>query len=347
VKFLTDLDLFVELAESKHFGRTARSRKLQTSSLSRKIAALERELGVTLINRSTRAFALTPLGAHFYEKAKILVRDAGAIRDQIGAYDLRGKLRIGVTVDMMPIVQPCISTYLKSHDGITVEVSTIHKQPRLIEDALDLGIYVAHQTPLRNSGEITRKIGSFRRQLFASREYLRKASPIREPKDLGAHACLQLDQGIASPKWKLSSPGDSQTVEISGPCIATNATLLAQFARDGLGVAPLAAFDFPTSPCSGRGLVKVLPDWYAVAGIVCAITPAGRPSTSVRGLVELLKADVRSSRMGDGPHLHLKINSSATRWQEDAAWYWGADLDFCKEMGLGGHTLSTFSELGV
>lgn len=292
MKFLTDLDLFVELAESKHFGRTARSRNLQTSSLSRKISALERELGVTLINRSTRAFALTPLGEHFYVKAKSLVRDAGAIRDEIGTYDTKGKLRIGVTVDMMPIVQPCISSYLKSHEGIAVEVSTIHKQPRLIEDALDLGIYVAHQTPLRNSGEITRKIGSFRRQLFASREYLRKVSPIREPTDLRAHACLQLDQGIASPKWKLSCAGDSQTIEISGPCNATNATLLAQFARDGLGIAPLAAFDFPRSPCSGRGLVKVLPEWYAAVGIVCAITPAGRPSTSVRGLVELLKADV-------------------------------------------------------
>lgn len=292
MKFLTDLDLFVELAESKHFGRTARSRNLQTSSLSRKISGLERELGVALINRSTRAFALTPLGEHFYEKAKGLVRDAGAIRDEIGAFDSKGKLRIGVTVDMMPIVQPCISSYLKSHEGTAVEVSTIHKQPRLIEDALDLVIYVAHQTPLRNSGEITRKIGSFRRQLFASREYLRKAAPIRGPKDLRTHACLQLDQGISSSKWKLCSSGESQTVEISGPCNATNATLLAQFARDGLGIAPLAAFDFPTSPCSGRGLVKVLPEWQAAAGVVCAITPAGRPATSVRGLIELLKADV-------------------------------------------------------
>lgn len=292
MKFLTDLDLFVELAESKHFGRTARARNIQTSSLSRKISALERELGVSLINRSTRAFALTPLGEHFYEKARDLVRDAGAIRDEIGAFDAKGKLRIGVTVDMMPIVQPVISSYLKSHDGTAVEVSTIHKQPRLIEDALDLVIYVAHQTPLRNSDEITRKIGNFRRQLFASREYLRKASPIREPKDLRAHACLQLDQGNVFSKWKLSSSDDSQTVEISGPCNATNATLLAQFARDGLGIAPLAAFDFPTSPCSGRGLIKVLPEWEAPAGIVCAITPAGRPSKSVRGLIELLKADV-------------------------------------------------------
>lgn len=298
MKFLTDLDLFVELAESKHFGRTARSRNLQTSSLSRKISALERELGVTLINRSTRAFALTPLGEHFYEKARDLVRDAGAIRDEIGAFDTKGKLRIGVTVDMMPIVQPCISRYLKSHEGTAVEVLTIHKQPRLIEDALDLAIYVAHQTPLRNSGEITRKIGSFRRQLFASREYLRNVSPIREPKDLRSHSCLQLDQGIASPKWKLCSSGESQTVEISGPCSATNATLLAQFARDGLGIAPLASFDFPSSPCSGRGLVTVLPEWQAAAGIVCAITPAGRPSTSVRGLIEMLKTDVARTLQG-------------------------------------------------
>jgi DNA-binding transcriptional LysR family regulator len=114
VRLLSDLDLFVEVANTRHFAHAAAALDIPASTLSRRIRALERELGVSLVNRSTRTFALTEAGQACYERARKLIAEAKRIREEVGrnAAELSGHIRVGLPLDLaMTIFFPVLAAF--------------------------------------------------------------------------------------------------------------------------------------------------------------------------------------------------------------------------------------------
>jgi LysR family transcriptional regulator, regulator for bpeEF and oprC len=145
VRFLADLALFVEVANTRNFGRAAAALGMPASTLSRRISALERELGFQLIRRSSRVFALTDAGKDCYERSKSLVAEAKRIQESVTgiASQASGHIRVGVPFDLAQTIFLSLFTrYMLANLGFSIEVLSISGHPNLLTESLDLAIWV-------------------------------------------------------------------------------------------------------------------------------------------------------------------------------------------------------------
>lgn len=290
-QFLADMAMFVEVVNARNFGRAARKLGVSPSLISRRIRAMEQELGVSLIQRSTRSFALTDAGAACYERPRKVISEAQRIRADIGGQAIysAGHVRIGAPFDLLQtLLLPIFSEFVHSTPGVSIEVTTIHGYPSPISAALDLAIFVAHQKRLPDSSLSARKVGTFRRELYASNEYLKHRGIPEEPEDLKQHDCILFSLGDVQRKWELRRGRERRMVEVRGVCSAGSGGLTTQLAREHLGIAISAGFH-------GAGLVRVLPEWEAVPAHVFAVTPVQIIPARIRRLLELMKARFEES----------------------------------------------------
>jgi LysR family transcriptional regulator, regulator for bpeEF and oprC len=291
MRFLADLALFVEVANTQNFGRAAASLGMPTSTLSRRIGTLERELGFQLIHRSSRRFTLTDAGKACYEQSKPLISEAKRIQEEVSnvATKAAGHIRVGIPFDLaQTIFLPLFAQYMLENEGISIEVLSISGHPNLLADNLDLAIWVGHQLRLPDSSFWSRQVGTFTRHLFASERYLSKHKKIHEPQQLTEHWCLRLMHGEPLSDWELRSGRERKAVKVSGPATANSVGMLARFAKAGMGIALLPDF-LALHPGFGDGLVRVLPDWDATPANLFAVTPSQIQSRRVRRLVISVK----------------------------------------------------------
>jgi LysR family transcriptional regulator, regulator for bpeEF and oprC len=291
MRFLADLALFVEVANTRNYSRAASALGVPTSTLSRRISALERDLGFPLIHRSTRTFRLTDAGQACYEQSKALVAEAMRIQeDVVGiASKAAGRVRVGVPFDLAQTVfLPLFARYMLDHPDISIETLSISGHPNLLTETLDLGIWVGHQLRLPDTSFWSRRVGTFPRRMFASQAYLAKHKRIQDPADLAEHSCIRFIHGGPLSQWELRREREHRTVKVSGPATANSVGMLAKLSKEGMGIAVLPDF-LALHPGFGDGLVRVLNDWEASPAHVFAVTPSEIQSGRVRKLVTFIK----------------------------------------------------------
>lgn len=291
MRFLADLALFVEVANTSNFSRAAAALGVPVSTLSRRISQLEQELGFPLIHRSTRVFRLTEAGQACYEQSKALVAEARRIQEEVAGVGSRasGHIRVGVPFDLaQTIFLPLFARYMHDHPDISIEVLSISGHPNLLTESLDLGMMVSHQLRLPDSSLWSRRIGTFPRRLFASQEYLAKHKKIQDPAELTQHSCMRLVHGEPMSHWELRREREHRTVKVGGKASANSVGMLAKLSKQGLGIALLPDF-LAIHPGFGDGLVRVLKDWEAVPAHIFAVTPSKVQSARVRRLVSFVK----------------------------------------------------------
>jgi len=297
MRFLADLSLFVELANTRNFSRAAAALGLPASTLSRRITALERDLGCKLIHRSTRTFKLTGAGQACYERSKSLVADAKRIQEDLSgiASQASGHIRAGVPFDLaQTIFIPLFARYMLEHPGISIEVLSISGHPNLLTESLDVAIWVGHQLRLPDASFWSRRVGTFARRLFASKEYLAKHKRIQDPADLAGHLCLRLMHGAPISQWELRCGRDHRTVKVNGPATANSVGMLSKLSKEGMGIVLLPDF-LALHPGFGDGLVRVLSDWEGTPAHLFAVTPSEIQSARVRKLVSFFKENFESA----------------------------------------------------
>lgn len=296
MRFFADLALFVEVANTRNFTRAAAALGMPASTLSRRISALERELGFNLIHRSTRIFKLTDAGQACYEQSKALVAEAMRIKDDVAGIASRasGHIRLGVPFDLaQTIFLPLFARYMLEHPEISIEVLSISGHPNLLAESLDLAIMVGHQLRLPDSSFWSRRIGTFPRFLFASQEYLAKHSKIQDPGELEEHSCIRGIHGELVSQWELRRDRERRIVKVGGMSTANSVGMLAKLSKEGMGIAILPDF-LASHPAFGDGLVRLLGDWEAVPAHIFAVTPSEMQSARIRKLVNYLKEHFES-----------------------------------------------------
>ena len=291
MRFLADLALFVEVANTGNFRRAAAVLGTPASTLSRRISALEQELGFQLIHRSSRTFALTDAGKACYEQSKTLVTEAKRIHENVAgiARQASGHIRVGVPFDLaQTIFLPLFAQYMLDNPGTSIEVLSISGHTNLLAESLDMAIWVGHQLRLPDSSFWSRRIGTFARRLFASKEYLAKHQKIQEPQQLTEHACIRLVHGEPFSKWDLHRGRDRRTVTVTGSAMANSVGMLARFSKEGMGIAPLPDF-LAFHPGFGDGLVRVLSEWEGTPAHLFAVTPSELQPERIRKLASFMK----------------------------------------------------------
>jgi DNA-binding transcriptional LysR family regulator len=246
---------FLQVVESGGFTAAAAVLGLPTSSVSRSVAKLEDDLGVVLLERTTRRVALTEVGRAYFER----VREALAGLDEATAEALdaarepQGVVRIAVPPDFAPALAPVVAAFLRSYPKIRIELSVSARAAELVGEHVDLGL--AHDK-LPDSSLISRRVGETAHHLYAAPSYLAARGRPRALADLVRHDAILSRNGPT--RWELTGPRGVESVLVSGVVSGDHLGFIVDTTLAGLGIALLPSFIVAAHVRAG-GLVEVLP----------------------------------------------------------------------------------------
>ena len=261
---LSDLKAFVAVTQARGFRHAASTRGVSASSLSEAIRRLEQQLGVRLLNRTTRSVTPTEAGQRLYER---LAPAFGEIATALDAVNLfrespTGTLRLNVpSIAAREILPALISRFLAAHPGITVDIGSNDTFIDILAAGFDAGIRYDERL---ERDMIAVPIGP-RVQRFvaaAAPSYLATRGTPRHPGELVNHACIghRFDSGVLA-TWEFRRGAEVVRIEANGPLIASVIELERGAAIAGLGI--IYSFDEFLRPAIDSGqLVPVLEAWW-------------------------------------------------------------------------------------
>ena len=238
---LSDYETFVAIIEAGNL--TAASRRIGRSlqSVSRALANLEREVGTSLIRRTTRSMQPTDAGLLFYRRIKSALADIDSALVEAAERngEVAGALRVGASSLFGPaFVVPAIAAFLRRHPAVDIELVLEDAYQDLFSAELDLAIRVGD---LPDSGAMARRLGSLRQVAFAAPDYLLQRGRPTVPKDLKRHDCVIRTLSRSPQRWTFLTAGEAETVAVnarfrSGSAAACNEAVAQAI---GIGIAPL------------------------------------------------------------------------------------------------------------
>lgn len=251
---------FLRVVEAGGFTAAAAALGLPTSSVSRSVARLEQELGVVLLERTTRRVALTEVGRAYFER----VRDALAGLDEATAAALdaarepHGVVRVAVPPDVAPALAPLVAAFLRAYPRIRIDLSATAQAAALVADlAADLAVAVGR---LPDSSLVSRRIGESVNQLYAAPGYLAARGKPRALAELARHAAIVLRSDLE--RWALTGPRGEEAVEVAPVVAADHLGFVVEATLAGLGIALLPTF-IAAAHVEAGALVAVLPRYSA------------------------------------------------------------------------------------
>lgn len=286
---LDDIALFVEVIKAHSFRRAAEAMKMPSSSLSRRISALEKAIGLRLIHRTTRKLELTEAGQVYFERCKRIVEEARLAHVQLVemAEIPGGLIRASLPVDFSTVfLAPLIAQFAHQYPGITFELDLSPRRADLVSEPLDLAIRMGEQP---DSGLIARQIGSFPRYLFASPRYLALSGEPAHPIDLKQHECLRQGAGPDSRVWTLHNAEETIDVRIAGRFSVNSIGMLRRLSALDMGISIQTPGIVSEELAAGR-LQRVLPQWEAAALPVYALTETRLLPAKTKRFIEFLSA---------------------------------------------------------
>ena len=313
---LTAMRAFVRLVELGTFSAVADDLRIKQSTVSKWVAALEDEMGVQLLNRTTRSIRITEAGVQFCANAKEILsayEDARA-RLQDRSPELQGCLRVSLPVVFGTLfIVPWVPTFLKAHPKLELDLTFDDRYANLMSEDLDvlIRVGVAVDSTLK-----ARTLGHSVRKVVASPSYWSEFGRPESPSALADHWGLRHSSALRADPWLFRKEDEVYRVPIRARFFANNSQALVTAAREGLGVALLA--DWLVDPHVAAGDLEVVLDSYETSPApIQALTAPGRGSPArVRALhrrarprlnhprpVQVTRASARSQRVG--PRLPL------------------------------------------
>ncbi|MDK1490146.1 LysR substrate-binding domain-containing protein [Sinorhizobium sp. 7-81] len=288
---LNDFMLFVHVVDHGGFAPAARALSVPKSTLSKRVAELEKALGVRLINRTSRRFAVTETGEDFYRHAAAMLIEAEAAESVVKGRlaEPSGTVRITASVPTTQLsLAPLLPQLAVAYPKIRVVMHATDRFVDLIQEGFDIAVR-DHFGPLPDSGLVQRRVASETIWLVASPAYLNRRSVPENPEDLEHHDGLLTS--LASAGWTLEH-ADGTIVGVSPKprFVADESHVLREAAVAGLGITAS-----PGKLCRNeiaRGaLVRILPEWTAGRVTTTILMPHRRGQLpSVRAAVDFIAA---------------------------------------------------------
>jgi DNA-binding transcriptional LysR family regulator len=265
---------FVRVAEAGSFTGAARLSGLPKSSVSRAVAALERELAVRLIQRTTRRLHLTEAGRAYYEsvsRALSGIDEAAAAVSELQDTP-RGQVRITAPPDLGQwLLAPSIARFVMRYPDVHVEVSLTQRLVDLVHEGFDIALRVGKLT---DSRLVARPLGLVRGGVFAAPRYLKRRGRPHSVAELAEHDCVLFRSLSGRAVWELVGPAGRQKIEVRGAVEADDGHFIREAAAAGQGLTLLPIF-----ACSGserRDLQRVLPEYATVGEPLQLVYPTAR-----------------------------------------------------------------------
>ncbi len=259
---LNSLVAFARIVEAGTFAEAARRMKMPTSTLSRRVAELENQLGVRLLERSTRRLRLTDAGSEVLEHAQHGARVSDAVSSIASNYGatVSGKLTLSAPPSISDsLLAPLIIGFQRLYPDVRVQVLIAERAVDHIADGVDLIFRIGQ---LGNATLIGRKLLSYRHQLLASPTYLKGSPRVRHPQDLLNHRLLSFARWKPRDRWIFEpvDGGTTETVYFEPHLSMNDYAGLAPAILDGAGIGELPPVVL--SGLSRKGpLVEIMPKW--------------------------------------------------------------------------------------
>ena len=291
-----DLQFFAAVVQHHGFSAGARALGLPKSRVSRRVALLENRLGARLLDRTTRGISLTEVGQQVFEHARAAIIEAEAAEEAALRMqsEPRGLVRMSCPFGLQMAVSSGLPEFMAAHPRLRLQCFVTNRRIDLIHEGMDIAIRVRER--LDTDAELQMKrIGVSKRLLVAAPRLLATLGEPSTPGELVRFPTLHPDPEGAS-AWSLAREGGgADTVSIE-PVLATGSldTLLA-CACQGAGIALLPAMNCKDALASGA-LVRVLPDWTGVHGILHLVFVSRRGMLpGVRAVIDFLADALKSS----------------------------------------------------
>ena len=272
---LNDIAVFVKVAQFESFSRAAHALGMPVSTVSRKVTALEEQLGVTLLQRTTRKLSLTAQGrayvnqcseplAHLYDAERVLTQAQKAPEGLL-------KISVPVIMGQEPFYE-FLSSFLKTYPRIQIDLFVTNLFLDLIAENVDVAIRFGE---LRDSTLVAQRIGRSIRYVVASPDYLRDRPTPLKPEDLRDHRCVLLNGRNNEAEWHLVSGKKSIKLPVSGPIASRDFQSVSAFTYRGIGIGLLPSTYCDAQIASGE-LLRLIPEWSSPEIFVHAVYPTRR-----------------------------------------------------------------------
>jgi DNA-binding transcriptional LysR family regulator len=272
---LDAMQTFVRVAEAGSFTAVADQQQVVRSAVTRQIAALEKHLCVKLITRSTRSLTLTPAGAAYLEKCRVILNMVDAAESSLDEDNAvpRGRIRLGLPLSFgLQRLMPALLDFARLQPQIEWVLDFSDQRANLIEEGLDLSIRI---TADLQPGDIVRRLGQCRLLTLAAPAYVSEHGAPTHPDQLRHHECLVYSMGMNTATWAYAVEGQTQAFAVRGRMRANNGLALVQACAQGMGVTLQPDFIAESFLASGD-VVEVLQEFAPPPLGIYAVLPSNR-----------------------------------------------------------------------
>jgi DNA-binding transcriptional LysR family regulator len=288
---LNALFYYVQVVDHGGFAQAGRALGIPKSKLSRKISQLEEQLGVRLIQRSTRRFTVTEVGQDYYRHCKAMIVEAEAAQEAIDLTrtDPCGIIRLTCPGPLLEMsVNAMLAEFMARYPRVELHLEATSRRVDVVGEGVDIAIRV-RPGPIEDSDLVMRVLGERGQSLVASPVLLKQLGAPKTPVELTRFPSLELGVPESEHAWTLfSAEGAQETVRHKPRFITRDIFALRAAAVAGVGIVQLPLMTMRDEIKSGE-LVRILPDWAPHRDIVHAVFASRRGLLpSVRALIDFL-----------------------------------------------------------
>ncbi len=285
--------MLVAVVEEGSFTAAAERLNVSKSHVSKQIAALEEQMGVDLLNRTTRQVSTTPEGETFVERCAHLLEEFERAENALRQRGTKavGTLRIAAPMTFgVDYLSPILGEFLREYEGIDAEVHFTDRLVDIVDEGYDVALRISKR---EDSSLIMRRLLDVEGYVCASDGYIREHGRPDAPEDLKEHDCLLYTYLSAGDRWIFEREGEEVSVPVDGSLRANNGEALMEAAKRDVGV--ILTPDFIVGEAVERGeLERLLTDWSVKSGTVWAAYPQRQHlATKVRVFVQFLQEHLK------------------------------------------------------
>ena len=287
------MSVFVAVAEEQGFAAAARRLRMSPPAVTRAITALEEHLSVKLLNRTTRYVRTSDAGQRYLEDARRILAEVESADEAAAGINAEPQGHLAVTAPALfgrQFITPGIVDYLQRYPNTDVSAVFLDRVVNLLEEGLDVGIRIGE---LPDSSMRALRVGSVRRMICASPEYLQHHELPQKPDDLLQHAIIASSAIAGSVDWHLNTT-DGKPLRIKPRLTVNTNDAALEATLEGFGITRLLSYQVSEKLASGE-LVRLLEAYEPIAWPVHIVHREGRyTSAKIRTFVDLMAERLRA-----------------------------------------------------
>jgi len=285
---LNDLVIFAKVVQCGSLTAAADALNIPKSNVSRRLSRLEAEMGVRLLERTTRKLHLTEVGGLYYDHCRRILEEVEhaelSVQQRLEAP--RGLLRISATYSTgQALLSPVLGEFMARYPDVKLQLVLTNRRVDLIEEGFDMVLRLGH---LEESNLVARYLGSTTAHCVASAAYLERHGRPHQPDELTGHQCLTMTDVPQHERWVFSKGADTRVVNFKAQATVNDFVTLRGMVISGAGIAVLPNYFCAEGVASGK-LVPLMEDWSLPVSPLNAVYPSHRGATpKLRALLDFL-----------------------------------------------------------